>query len=83
MLVKNIHTVQTVYVHGPPPVPIPQNLNTQSHIQNSIILQRPVSAPKISINYSNHPINSNVFVQAPIRPMNQSITTSIMNQPKI
>ena len=83
MLVKNINTVQTVYVHGPPPSPILQQNNTQSQMQNSFTNQRPVSAPKISINYSNNQLNSNILAQNYVKPTNHLVTTSVVNQPRI
>jgi hypothetical protein len=82
MLVKNIHTIQTVYVHGPPPQNFQPN-NPHSQIQNIVSMQRPVSAPKISINYSNHPAPTNFLAQNSIKPVNKDIIMNIVNQPKI
>lgn len=70
MLVKNIHTIQTVYVHGPPPPQILQHNNSHTHIQNSVIERRPASVRRISINYSNPPINPNIVTQTSVKPMN-------------
>lgn len=61
-IINTIHTVQTIFVPAPPPVVYQKAQVVYSRPvqtiwaqKNLIQLQRPVSAPKLSINYFSPP----------------------------